>query len=507
MKAHPLSARLVLAAATAVLGVCALPSLSGAAIHTATARADTPLPPGWELCILQGVSAPATQANVADLDEWQLAEGGSTNNTAAYNPFNTGRTTDVANTPLPLAISANGFPAFSDWISGCAATVATILQSNMTPVAAALLAGNVSPTPAFLAVVDQSQWCAPSADGTPCYADMIGGATGNLAQAVLSASSALDVYGNVRDDLHAYQGSVTSDALAQLAVATTSHQLSAAEATLTSARNRAAGARANLRRFAVDEYVNSGLYQASSLVSGTNTGPSGTQSQDGVVANQYATVVASNLLAQNKAAAAAVKVALAQRDDVQKTLQLDETTLTNEVADESRSLVRLVADVETLQKAGACTTAVVATSTPSAAPAGPAGSVGTGGAGGSGGSTPSSPSGQSSTPTSSTTTTTVAPATTTTSSTTTTTTTPGGVSAVKPAETTTTTVPSTTTTVTPTTIASSPTTTTTLPSGPGSGGSGSSGTGAGTTPAPTPNPGGLQVLQGCVTALAPAASA
>jgi hypothetical protein len=493
MKAHPLSTRLLLAAATAVLGVCALPALSG--VGVGAAGADTPLPAGWELCILQGVGAPATQANVADLDEWQLAEGGSTNNTAAYNPFNTGRTTDVNNTPLPLAISANGFPAFTDWIAGCAATVATILQANMTPVAAGLLAGNVSPPPAFLAVVDQSQWCAPSPDGTPCYADMIGGATGNLAKAVLSASSALDVYGNVRTDLRAYQDSVTTDAVAQLAVSTTSQQLTAAQAILTAARGRAAGAQAALRRFAVNEYVSSGLYQASSLVNETNTSPFGTPSQDGVTAHQYSTFVAADLLRQTQATAAAVKVAFAQRNGVQKTLQQDEGTLTGDNANESHSLVRLVGDVETLQKAGACTTAVITTPTPAA--------TGTQSANGS---TPPSASGspatQTPTPTTTTTTTTttVAPTTTTTSSTTTTTTAPaGGISLVMPQGTTTTTTTAGPTTTTTTEAPTTTTTTTTVPSGS------SSGTSA--APAPTPNPGGLQMLQGCVTALAPTASA
>ena len=78
----------VLALATAGLGAgaCALSSGEAAA---SSPNAFTPLPPGWELCILQGISAPATAANVADLDEWQAAEGGSTNNTAAFNPYNT----------------------------------------------------------------------------------------------------------------------------------------------------------------------------------------------------------------------------------------------------------------------------------------------------------------------------------------------------------------------------------------------------------------------------------
>jgi hypothetical protein len=483
MNAHPLTVRLLLAAATAVLGVCVLPALSGLAVDAASA--DTPLPAGWELCILQGVGAPATQANVADLDEWQLAEGGSTNNSAAFNPFNTARTTDVNNTPLPLTNSANGFPAFTDWIAGCAATVATILQPNMTPVAAGLLAGNVSPPPAFLAIVDQSQWCAPSADGTPCYADLIGGATGNLAEAVLSASSALNVYGNVRTDLHSYQGAALAVAFAKQTVATTSQQLSAAQSILSTARSNAAAAQTALRHFAVDEYVNSGLYQSSPIVSGTTGGAFGTPNQNGVVAHQYATFVASDLLAQTEATRASVKVAVAQRDGVQKTLQQDVLTLTSDNTSANRSLVRLVADVETLQKAGACTTAVITTPTPAATPGAPGASTTS--------TTPASPA------TPSTTTTTVAPPTTTTSSTTTTTTTtttaPGGVSLVKPLGTTTTVAPSTTTT----TEAPTTTTTTTVPAGSGSGTS--------TTPAPAANPGGLQVLQTCVTALAPSSSA
>ena len=487
MNAHPLTTRLLLAVATAVLGVCALPAVSGLAVGAASA--DTPLPAGWELCILQGVGAPATQANVADLDEWQLGEGGSTNNTAAFNPFNTARTTDVNNTPLPTTNSGNGFPAFTDWIAGCAATVATILQPNMTPVAAGLLAGNVSPPPAFLAVVDQSQWCAPSPDGTPCYADMIGGATGNLAEAVLSASSALNVYGNVRTDLHTYQDAATAVATAKQTVSTTNQQLSAAQSILSTARSRNAAAETALRRFAVNEYVNSGLYQSSPIVSGTTSGPFGTPNQNGVVAHQYATFVASDLLTQTQLARAAVKVAVVQRNAVQKTLQKDVLTLTSDNATENRSLVRLVADVETLQKAGACTTAVITTPTPAAAPAAPGTSIPS--------STPAPPT------TASTTTTTAAPATTTTSSTTTTTTTTttvpgGGESLVKPLPTTTIVPPSTTTT----TVAPTTTTTTTTTTVPGGSDSGSS-----TAPAPAPNPGGLQVLQGCVTALAPSASA
>src|SRR5580692_4492234 len=110
---------LVVAAATSVSAVISA-TAPDAGTAGAVAVVGTPLPPGWELCVLAGVSAPATRANVADLDEWQAAEGGSTNNTAAFNPYNTQRTTDNTGTPIPgAADSANGFPAFPSWAAGC----------------------------------------------------------------------------------------------------------------------------------------------------------------------------------------------------------------------------------------------------------------------------------------------------------------------------------------------------------------------------------------------------
>src|ERR1700761_3708958 len=170
----------VLALAVAGLGTNALTLLSAQAGATAP-PAFTPLPPGWELCILQGVGAPATAPNVADLDEWQAAEGGSTNNTAAFNPYNTLRTTDNTGAPIAgAATSANGFPAFPSWAAGCAATVATLFQPNMWVITAALRAGNVTPQAAFLAVVDQSSWCAPSPGGVPCYVNAMEVTPGSL---------------------------------------------------------------------------------------------------------------------------------------------------------------------------------------------------------------------------------------------------------------------------------------------------------------------------------------
>jgi hypothetical protein len=463
----------------AALGAGIAPwGVSGSAA-AASGGGNTPLPTGWELCVLQGVGAPANQSNVADLDEWQVAEGGSTNNSAAYNPFNTARTTDVNNTPLPVTMSSNGFPAFADWISGCAATVATILQPNMTAIAAGLRAGNVSPPAAFLAVVDQSQWCAPSANGTPCYSDTILGSSGSLAAAVLEQSPALEVFGNVRSDLHSYQLSVVAAALAQQDVSTTNQQLSTAQSALSVAEGKAAVAEAALRHFAIEEYVDSGLYQSSFVAAGRTNGPFGTPSPQSVDANQYARIVGGDLLTSSQASAAAAKAARHHRDATERALQLAVSTLTSDNAAQNKSLVRLVADVTTLQKAGACTTATLVSTPPaSTAPSGAAG-------------------------TTTTDTTTTIPASVATTSfpttTTTTTTTTQPTSKLSPLLPTTTTSDPTTTV--PTTVPST-TTTTTQPGADSGTGSGASGDQA-TAPPQTANAAGLSVLQGCVTALTP----
>ncbi|HXY28915.1 MAG TPA: hypothetical protein VEH82_11615, partial [Acidimicrobiales bacterium] len=56
-----------LAAAITMTGLCML-AWTWAAVPAGAARSDgTPLPSGWELCVLQGLNAPASQANVADL--------------------------------------------------------------------------------------------------------------------------------------------------------------------------------------------------------------------------------------------------------------------------------------------------------------------------------------------------------------------------------------------------------------------------------------------------------
>ena len=474
----------VLALATAAL--CG-GTLAWTAGGTAAAQSNgfTPLPPGWELCVLEGVAAPATAANVADLDEWQAAEGGSTNNTAAYNPYNTQRTTDVTNAAIPGAVpSANGFPAFPTWAAGCSATVATLFQPNMWVIDAALRAGNVSPPAAFLAVVDQSQWCAPSATGVPCYVNAMEATPGSLALDVPS-SSALDVYGNVNKDLLTYQTSITTVSSDENEVGARDLALAAAGTQLQSTEGQLDAASRSLRSFAVSEYVSSGLYSGAPLVSDGETpalGPSTPQDSDGVVAQQYLGVTASDLVKHDNVALAAFKSAEQHRDDASKALGQAALTLTSDESAENRDLLELVKDVATLEHAGACATVTIT----------PPPSSGSVAAGATTTTTTTVP------PT--TTTTTVPPTTTTTAvaPTTTTTTVPTGVPLGAPGAPTTTTTtvpapPTTTSTVPPTTT----TTTTTIP--PAATPS--------TVAAPPAEAPGVDALQGCIASFAPPSAA
>jgi hypothetical protein len=480
------SVGLALAIAAAGLGGSALTATAGGATPAQSAG-GTPLPPGWELCILQGVNAPATQADVADLDAWQAAEGGSTNNTAAYNPFNTGRTIDASGAPIPGAVSSSGFPAWATWPEGCEATAITLLQPNMWSITAALRAGGVTPPGAFLAVVDQSAWCAPSADGVPCYVNSILGVAGSL-PAVLTSSSALDVYGKVTSDLHSYQRAITAVTADQGMLVAREQQVAAAQSDISAAQSQLDAATRTLRRFAIDEYVSSGLYVSSSVADpARNVSPLGPQDGDGVVAKEYLGIEASDLLARVKDAATALKNSREGRSDAARSVTRAALKLASDDAAERQSLTQMVTDVATMQNAGACTSVTLTASTPSAAASpGPAAAV----------TTTTTSTTTTLPPTTTTSTTTTLPPTTTTT-TTTTTTVPGSSPTTAPPSTTTTTtttLPPTTTTTT-TTLPPTTTTTTTVPTTPSA---------ASTPPA---NPAGVAALQGCVASLAPPTNA
>ena len=473
----------VLALASVGLGGGAL-AWTASSPAAAQSSTDTPLPPAWELCVLEGLAAPATPANIADLDEWQAAEGGSTNNTAAFNPFNSLRTTDVTGAPIPGVDTSNNFPAFSTWAAGCSATVATLYQPNMWVITAALRAGNVTPASAFLAVVDQSAWCAVSPAGVPCYVNEVLSGADSL-PASLPVSSALNVYGNVKSDLQSYQQSIETVSADQSEVGIRDLALAAADSNVATARNQLGAASRSLQKFAVNEYVSSGLYSGAPLVSSGGTRPltaTTPEDSDGVVVQQYLGVAASNLLSKQGTADGVFKGAEQQRDAATKALAKAAVTLTSDQAAENKDLTQLITDVGTLEHAGACATVTI---------------------------TPPPSSGTDATATTSTTTstttttlpsTTTVPPTTTTVPPTTTTTTTTTVPTTVPLNALTPTTPTTTTTVPPTTTTTTePSTTTTTTTTPAPVPSSTT-----TTTAPPTEAAGVGALQGCIASFAPA---
>jgi hypothetical protein len=243
--------RVGLAALTAAALAVVVPSVAarGATVTPTFTFSGVPLPPAWEICVLAGLHAPLTAANVADLDLWQIAEGGSTDNSNAYNPFNTKRAHDVAGAPLAMTLTSIGFPAFANWPAGCAATVATILQPNMAPIAAALQAGSARSPAAFLAVVDATPWCAPD-NGVPCYSDLI-----SEGAEPATSSAAMPLYNGTAASVAAYDGQVAQAAAIAMQLVADEHTLASDDEAVAAAQQAVQAALDRLRSLAVYEYT------------------------------------------------------------------------------------------------------------------------------------------------------------------------------------------------------------------------------------------------------------
>jgi len=319
----------------------------------------TPLPTGWEACVLDGVDAPSTADNVADLDQWQVAEGGSTNNAAAYNPFNTRQVTDPTGAPLPADISTQGFPAFSTWAAGCAATVATLLRPDMVPIVTALQAGNVSPPGIFLSDVDQTPWCAPSVDGIPCYASEV--LAGELVLALLTGGSgplsdALTGYSDTSTDLSDYQAAAYVNATDQGVLTTKTQQLTLAESQVSAARRTLAAKASALRRLAIDDYVNGQTVSSNMKV--LLFEPEG----DHDALTQFFRGVAGNLLVGDyDQAKATVRTSVKRRLAASESVSQARSVLASAQAAENQDLSQLQGDAKSIETAKACTAPPVIT--------------------------------------------------------------------------------------------------------------------------------------------------
>ncbi len=99
-------------------------------------RGGTALPAGWAEDVLDGIGAPHTRENIAFLQAWQRREGGSTNNTASYNPLCT-----TLRATGSVSMNKVGVQAYPDWATGCKATVDTLLKPAYKPLVTFLRAG------------------------------------------------------------------------------------------------------------------------------------------------------------------------------------------------------------------------------------------------------------------------------------------------------------------------------------------------------------------------------
>jgi len=358
--------------AIVVLGVVALGSQAHASPSpNSGAVVGTPLPAGWELCVLDGVGAPGTADNVADLDEWQVVEGGSTNNAAAYNPFNVRQVTDSTGAPLPAVIGPGGFPAFATWAAGCAATVATLLQPVMAPIVTALMAGDVSVPGIFLFDVDQSPWCAPSADGIPCYATEV--LAGEIVQAILNGSSreltgSLTSYSNTGADLQSYEEAAYVTAADTNLVTAKNVLLVASEHAVSAARATLSRARRALRRLALDDYTDAAASRFESSLP-----LMGSPDQRDTIGQFYRTIAASLLTDQYDRAETGVRASLSRRQAAASAVAHATSLLDSAQSAENQTLSGLETDVKSVEAGLACTAPSVVTA--AASPVGAAGSV------------------------------------------------------------------------------------------------------------------------------------
>jgi hypothetical protein len=312
----------------------------------------TALPPGWEQCILEGVGASPTPEDIANLDEWQVVEGGSTNNTAAYNPFNVRQVTDSSGAPLSAVITSDGFPAFPTWTDGCAATVATLLQPTMAPIVTALKAGNIAVPGIFLYDVDQSPWCAPSADGIPCYASEV--LAGEIVETLLDGSSgqlkgSLTSYSDTGADLRSYEEDAYVTDAEQGVVAAKNGLLVSAEQAVSVAHRTLSTATRALRRLALDDYTDDAASRFESSLPLL-----GSPDQRDTIGEFFRTIAASLLTDRYDQARAGVKLSISKRRAAQASVDRATSVLDATEAVENQALSGLEADAKGIEAGLAC---------------------------------------------------------------------------------------------------------------------------------------------------------
>ena len=119
-------------------------------VNSADMQTAQVLPPaGWEASFLKSVGAPANTNNEQFLDDWYVAEHG----TSGYSGGSDGGLNNLFDTALPGAGSVSmaygpaaavGIQEFPNWQVGAKANADTLKQSNMAPLLQALQSGNMS---------------------------------------------------------------------------------------------------------------------------------------------------------------------------------------------------------------------------------------------------------------------------------------------------------------------------------------------------------------------------
>lgn len=321
-------------------------SLTGVTLRpggSASASAGVGLPRGWELCILQGVGGHATDASLADLDTWQAAEGGGTQNGVAYNPFNTRRGTDQTGAAVPASYTATGFPVFANWPAGCAATVATILQPDMAPIATALGTAVPSSPTSFLSTVDTTPWCAPSA-GVPCYVALIS------SHEAVTSGQAMTVLHDAGDALAAYDQDVTRQSALQGQLAGDQEQLQTADVELTLARLAVQHATTVLRSLAIYDYTSNPSLDHMAAFLGRFHPPS----QTDMLQQYYLGLDAGAEVGQFQRAQAVLSQAQSARGAAAAAVDHTGAALSAATAGTSRARAAVTSRLRTLLEAGAC---------------------------------------------------------------------------------------------------------------------------------------------------------
>jgi hypothetical protein len=122
----------------------------------ATLAADIPgggaySPHTWAVALLTTTHLPLTACNVAAVTDWESAEGGNWQNSAAANPLNT-----TMPEPGSHSINSAGVQAYPSWPVGFTATVATLSNGDYPGILGALRAGDDAG--AVAAEVGASRW-------------------------------------------------------------------------------------------------------------------------------------------------------------------------------------------------------------------------------------------------------------------------------------------------------------------------------------------------------------